>query len=52
MWAKADLRFDALRPAESAKIECGKKHFEALGTEVAFEDIDSFEELMEEKVVL
>ena len=44
--------FDALRPTESAKIECGKKHFEALGTEVGFEDIDSFEEFIEEKVVV
>jgi type III restriction enzyme len=44
--------FDALRPTEKAKIECGKKHFEALGTEVAFEDIDSFEEFIEEKAVV
>jgi type III restriction enzyme len=31
---KADTLFDALRPTESAKIKCGKKHFEALGNEV------------------
>ena len=43
--------FDALRPSESAKIKCGK-HFEALGNEVAFEDIDSFEEFIEEQVVV
>ena len=49
---KADIMFDALRPTESAKIECGKKHFEALGNEVAFEDIDSFEEFIEEQVVV
>ncbi len=48
---KADIMFDALRPTESAKIECGKKHFEALGTDVNFENIDSFEEFIEEKVV-
>jgi len=46
---KADTMFDALRPKESAKIECGKKHFQALGTEVAFEDVDSFKEFIEEK---
>ncbi len=49
---KADIMFDTLRPTEYAKIECGKKHFEALGTEVTFEDIDSFEEFIEEKVVI
>jgi restriction endonuclease len=35
---KADIMFDALRPTESAKIKCGKKHFKALGNEVAFEE--------------
>ncbi|HHY82022.1 MAG TPA: type III restriction endonuclease subunit R, partial [Clostridiales bacterium] len=49
---KADIMFEALRPTESAKIECGKKHFKALGTEVGFEDIDSFEEFIEEKVII
>ena len=49
---KADTMFDVLRPVESAKIECGRKHFEALGNEVAFEDIDSFEEFIEEKVLV
>jgi type III restriction enzyme len=49
---KADTMFDAMRPKESAKIDCGKKHFEALGTEVAFEDVDSFKEFIEEKVVV
>ena len=49
---KADTMFDALRPTERAKIECGKKHFEALGTEVEFEEIDSFEEFIEETVVV
>ena len=49
---KADIMFDALRPLESAKIKCGRKHFEALGNEVAFDDIDSFEEFIEEQVVL
>ncbi len=49
---KANVLFDALRPTESAKIKCGRKHFEALGNEVAFDDIDSFEEFIEEKVVV
>lgn len=49
---KGDITFDALRPKESAKIKCGKKHFEALGNEVAFEEIDSFEEFIEEQVVI
>jgi type III restriction enzyme len=49
---KGDITFDALRPKESAKIKCGKKHFEALGNEVEFEEIDSFEEFVEEKVVI
>jgi len=49
---KADTMFDALRPTESAKIECGRKHFEALGNDVAFDDIDSFEEFIEEHVVV
>lgn len=49
---KANIMVEALRPTESAKIRCGKKHFEALGNEVAFDDIDSFEEFIEEQVVL
>lgn len=48
---KADTMFDALRPTESAKIKCGRKHFEALGNDVAFEAIDNFEEFIEEKIV-
>ena len=35
--------FDALRPAEHAKIKCGRKHFEALESDVEFEVADSFE---------
>lgn len=33
---KGALFTDDLRPTEKAKIDCGKKHFEALGTEVQF----------------
>ena len=43
--------FDALRPSESAKIKCGRKHFEALGNKAAFKDIDSFNDFSEEVVV-
>ncbi|NLJ41767.1 MAG: type III restriction endonuclease subunit R, partial [Clostridiales bacterium] len=49
---KGDTMFDALRPTEGAKIKCGRKHFEALGNEVAFKDIDSFSDFIEEEVVL
>ena len=48
---KANVLFDALRPTESAKIKCGRKHFEALGNQVAFDDIDNFEGFIEENVV-
>lgn len=33
---KGSLFVDALRPAEQAKIDCGRKHFHALGTEARF----------------
>ena len=49
---KADTTFDALRPTESAKIKCGKKHFEALGNEVTFEDVDDFKEFIEDRIVM
>ncbi len=34
--SKGSLFSDALRPIEQAKIDCGKAHFEALGTDVGF----------------
>jgi type III restriction enzyme len=43
---KANILNEALRPTESAKIECGHKHFEALGSEVVFKAVDGFEEFM------
>jgi type III restriction enzyme len=49
---KGDTMFDTLRPTEEAKIKCGRKHFEALGNEVAFEDIDSFNDFIEQEVVI
>jgi type III restriction enzyme len=33
---KSSLFTDALRPAEQAKIDCGKAHFDALGDDIAF----------------
>jgi hypothetical protein len=30
-------------------IKCGHKHFEALGNDVAFKEIDDFESFMEEE---
>ncbi len=40
---KGTLLADALRPAEKAKIKCGKAHFEALGTGVVMEVADSYD---------
>ena len=34
-----------LRPSEQAKIKCGKKHFEALGSDVELEVTNSYEDL-------
>ncbi len=39
---KGDVLFEALRPIESAKIECGYRHFEALGNNVGFKETDDF----------
>ncbi len=36
-----------LRPAEKAKIDCGKEHFKALGSDVGFTVADSFETFMD-----
>lgn len=40
---KSNLFTDALRPAEQAKIDCGKEHFKALGNDVEFRVDNSFE---------
>lgn len=47
---KANTMTEALRPTESAKIACGYKHFEALGNDVVFEEIDMFSKFIEEVV--
>jgi len=41
--SKGSLFLDALRPAEQAKIDCGRKHFKALDNEVEFEVANSYE---------
>ena len=51
METKGDIMFDALRPTEKAKIRCGIKHFEALGTNVIFEEADDFNEFIEKERV-
>lgn len=40
---KGTLFAQELRPIEQAKIDCGAKHFEALGQDVSFAKADSFE---------
>ena len=40
---KGSLLSSELRPIEQAKIDCGAKHFEALGGEVHFSKADSFD---------
>jgi type III restriction enzyme len=39
---KGTLLADALRPAEKAKIKCGRAHFDALGTDVVMEVAESY----------
>lgn len=40
---KGSTEYLALRPTEQAKIKCGRKHFEALGTNVKFDVADTYE---------
>ncbi|MGC8553390.1 MAG: type III restriction-modification system endonuclease [Phycisphaerae bacterium] len=44
--SKGSMLAEAIRPAEQAKIECGKKHFAALNTGVQFTKADTFENFM------
>lgn len=44
---KANVSKDALRQTEQKKIECGYKHFEAIGNGVSFTAEDSFEHFIE-----
>lgn len=46
---KGSLLSDALRPAEQAKIDCGRAHFKALGNDVEFtveKSFDSFSQTL------
>ncbi|MFD2247296.1 type III restriction-modification system endonuclease [Pontibacter ruber] len=40
---KGALSWEFLRPAEKAKIECGRKHYKALSDDIGFEVAESFE---------
>ena len=42
---KGAISWEFLRAVEKGKIECGKKHFEALGNKVQLEIADTFESL-------
>jgi type III restriction enzyme len=44
---KGNILSEALRPTEFGKIQCGHKHFEALGNKVAFKEIDNFTSFIE-----
>ncbi len=44
---KANINADALRPTELQKIECGCKHFEALGNDATFKAEDDFNHFIE-----
>ena len=46
--SKSTLLTDALRPAEQAKIDCGREHFKALGTEVRFRVASSYTSFTEQ----
>lgn len=44
---KTNILVEALRPTESAKIKCGEAHFKALGDDIQFKAVDSFERFIE-----
>lgn len=43
---KGDISKDKLRPVESAKIKCGRKHFNAIDTGVTFKKATSLKEVL------
>lgn len=47
---KGSLFVDMLRPAEQAKIDCGRKHFKALNQDVGFTVADRFDAFMDKVV--
>ncbi|RKI38472.1 type III restriction endonuclease subunit R [bacterium D16-51] len=48
---KGNILPEALRPIEMKKIECGHKHFEALKSDVYFQETDSFVEWIEQDMI-
>ncbi len=44
---KGNIQYESLRQTESDKIQCGKKHFEALGSAVEFKAIDDYDKFIE-----
>lgn len=48
---KGNILPEALRPTEMKKIECGHKHFEALRSDVYFQETDSFVEWIEQDMI-
>lgn len=44
---KGTLSWEFLRPTEKGKIECGKKHFEALGDNIKLEVANSYESFVD-----
>ncbi|WP_196008224.1 type III restriction-modification system endonuclease [Clostridium tyrobutyricum] len=44
---KGNILAEELREREYKKIQCGHKHFAALGNDVVFKEIDSFEKFIE-----
>lgn len=49
--SKGSIQSELLRPVESAKIKCGRKHFEALGTKAQFKVADSPERVLDAAMV-
>ncbi|NMC59248.1 MAG: DEAD/DEAH box helicase family protein [Candidatus Methanofastidiosa archaeon] len=44
---KGNVEYESLRQTEADKIRCGKKHFEALGSEVEFKVADNYNAFIE-----
>jgi type III restriction enzyme len=44
---KGTLSWEFLRPTEKGKIECGKKHFEALGDDIRLEVANSYDSFVD-----
>ncbi|GAB4310744.1 MAG: type III restriction-modification system endonuclease [Methanobacteriaceae archaeon] len=44
---KGSIKIESLRQSETDKIRCGKKHFEALGSDVEFKAVDDYYHFIE-----